>query len=85
MYITFCPICDHIIASVDELELYSLDFCDKCGFNFRDNRCSNPECRKQLHYSKKFCPLCGSESNFYLDAYDIRPDYIEDDESQAYI
>lgn len=72
MFIVYCPICDYKIKFKDVLIT-----CPDCGFDFTSNRCSNLECKKPLHYSHKFCPECGFESNFYLDSYDITP-YIED-------
>lgn len=78
MFITHCPICDCTIKLKDEDELYGISTCPSCGFDFHSNRCANPECRKHLNYRTMFCPMCGNESTFYLDCYDVKITFFDD-------
>lgn len=56
-----CPICH------SESDLYE-GYC-RCGYEFGGNRCTNPSCRKACGDYTSFCPLCGSETQNYLDGY----------------
>lgn len=80
MFITHCPICDFKIISNNEMEAHGIYLCPMCGFDFTGNRCSNPTCRRHLHYSTAFCSMCGNESNFYLDCYNVNSYFIDDEE-----
>lgn len=75
MFFTKCPICDYMVQSKTETEVRNLYLCPACGFDFTSNRCSNPDCKEPLHPDDAFCPLCGYESNFYLDCYTIESFY----------
>ena len=75
MFLTKCPICDHMVQSKTETDAHNLYLCPVCGFDFTSNRCSNPECRKPLKPYESFCTLCGYESNFYLDCCTIESFY----------
>jgi len=72
MYAAYCPMCDSQNNAKDEYELLSLSACRECGFDFSSNRCSNTECGKLLNYTQKFCGICGHESEFYINSYDVR-------------
>lgn len=80
MFLTKCPICDHVIQSKDETDVLDLCYCPACGFDFTSNRCSNPDCRKHLSRNVNFCQLCGYESTFYLNAYEIRTTFVDDED-----
>lgn len=71
MFLVRCPICDYSTECPDSADALSISKCPKCGFDFQSNRCSNPECRKPLHFSKSFCSSCGYESDFYINCYDV--------------
>jgi len=79
MFIAKCPICDYNIKLEDEMDVLDLSICPICRFDFKSNKCSNPECRKPLHFSEKFCKYCGNESNFYLNCYDVRILFIDEE------
>ncbi len=68
MFKVKCPICD-FINHLDSLE--DLYFCDNCGFDFQANHCTNTECGIHLKPNASFCHICGYESSFFLDSYDV--------------
>lgn len=70
MFLVSCPICDCRTKYEDKADALSISVCPKCGFDYQSNRCTNPECRKHLHFSKKYCS-CGYESDFYINCYDV--------------
>lgn len=63
-----CPICDSV-NTVDDLGF--LNSCDYCGFDFQSNHCTNKECGIHLPANASFCHVCGYESSFYIDSYDV--------------
>ena len=53
-----CPICHRC---VDNNEI-----CCYCGYEFGSNRCSNPDCLNFCGDFIRFCPICGYETENYL-------------------
>ena len=53
-----CPLCH---KSVVDFEMY----CN-CGYEFGSNKCSNPNCKYVCGDFTTFCPICGSETDNYL-------------------
>ncbi len=56
-----CPNCKNEETDFDG------DFCQICGKNLI-NRCGNPDCdnNNALPSNARFCPICGSNSTYYL-------------------
>lgn len=78
MFIVKCPICDYTHKLKHQYELLGLHYCDMCEFDFQSNRCSDPDCRQMLAYTTNFCTICGMESHFYVNSYDIKPYFIDE-------